>query len=155
MTAEDSRTLVINRIIDAPREKVYKCWTTPELMKQWFTPAPWKTAEVEVELRPGGKSLIVMEDPEGNKYPNAGVYLEIVPNERLVFTDAFTEAWQPSAKPFFTGEIRFEDAGNGQTNYTAIARHWTEEDCKSHAEMGFHDGWGQVAQQLEDVAKTI
>jgi uncharacterized protein YndB with AHSA1/START domain len=155
MTTDNTRTLTLNRIIDAPREKVYQCWTTPELMKRWFTPAPWKTVEVEVDLRPGGRSLIVMEDPEGNKYPNEGVYLEVIPNEKIVTTDALTTGWKPSGKAFMVAEITFEDAGNNQTNYTATARHWSEEDRKGHEEMGFHDGWGQAAQQLENVAKTI
>lgn len=154
MTDTD-RTLTLNRIIDAPREHVYRCWTTPDLMKQWFTPAPWKTVEVEADLRPGGRSLIVMEDPDGNRYPNEGVYLEIVPNEKIVTTDAFTGNWQPSGKPFMVAEILFEDAGDGKTKYTATARHWTEEDRKGHEEMGFHEGWGKAADQLEAVAKAL
>lgn len=152
---EDSRTLVLKRTLDAPRDKLYRCWTTPELMKQWFTPALWKTVEVEVDVRPGGSSRVVMESPEGQQFPNHGIYLQVVPNELLVFTDAYTSAWQPSEKPFFTCEVHFEDAGNGKTNYTAIARHWTEEDRKAHEEMGFHEGWGKVAEQLEAVAKTL
>ena len=100
-----SRTLVLTRLIDAPREKLFKAWTTPELLKQWFAPAPWTIAHVEVDVRAGGSSLVVMRGPEGQEFPCPGIYLEVVPNERLVFTDAYTKAWEPSEKPFFTGVI--------------------------------------------------
>jgi len=152
--AGNDRELVLTRIIDAPREKVYRCWTEPELMKQWFVPKPWTAKSVEIDLRPGGSSLVVMADPDGNEYPNPGIYLEVVPNERLVFTDAFTSAWQPSDKPFMVGIITFEEK-DGKTLYTALARHWTVEDREAHEKMGFHEGWGQAASQLEDVARTL
>lgn len=152
--AQDDRELVLTRLIDAPREKVYRAWTDPELMKQWFAPAPFTTPIVEVDVRAGGSNRIVMRDPQGNEYPNRGVYLEVVPNEKLVFTDAFTEAWVPSQKPFMTVTITFEDEG-GKTRYTARARHWTVEDAKQHEQMGFHQGWGQCADQLAAVAAKL
>jgi uncharacterized protein YndB with AHSA1/START domain len=96
-----------------------------------------------------------MRDPEGNDYPNRGVYLEVVPDRKIVFTDAFTEAWVPSAKPFFVGTVTFEDAGSGRTKYTARASHWTEADRDAHEKMGFHDGWALCARQLEALAKTL
>ena len=141
------RELVLTRLIDAPREKLFRAWTEPELMKQWFTPRPWTTPVIEVDLRPGGSNLIVMRGPDGTEFPNRGVYLEIVENERLVFTDAYTKAWEPSEKPFFTGVITFEDEG-GKTRYTARALHWTVADREAHEKMGFHEGWGQCADQL-------
>lgn len=156
MTAEktEDRELVLTRLIDAPREKVYRAWTEPELMKQWFAPKPWSTARVETDVRPGGASLVVMADPDGNEFPNPGVYLEVVPNEKLVFTDAYTKDWQPSAKPFMTVVLTFEDEG-GKTRYTARARHWSAEDKANHEQMGFLEGWGLCATQLEEVAKKI
>lgn len=145
--------LILDRYIDAPRPALWRCWTEAELLKQWFVPAPWAVARAEVDLRPGGTSTIVMRSPEGEEFPNTGVYLEVVPNERLVFTDAYSSAWVP-AKPFFTGIITFADEGQG-TRYTARARHWTAEDMKGHEEMGFHDGWGKAADQLEALARTL
>ena len=147
--------LVLERILDAPREKLFRCWTEDALLKQWFVPRPWTIAAVDNDLRPGGRSNITMRDPDGNEYPNPGVYLEIVPNERLVFTDAYTEGWVPSEKPFFTGIVTFEDAGGGKTRYVARARHWRAEDKEQHEKMGFHEGWGQCADQLEELAKTL
>ena len=76
-------------------------------------------------------------------------------NEKIVFTDAYTEAWKPSEKPFFTAIVTFEDAGGGKTRYTAIARHWTAEDRATHEKMGFHEGWGICATQLEALAKKL
>lgn len=156
MTANDiaDRELVLTRIIDAPREKLFRAWTDPQLLKQWFVPRPWTIASAEVDVRPGGSSLIVMRDPEGNDHPNRGVYLEVVENERLVFTDAYTRAWEPSEKPFFTGIITFEDEG-GKTRYTARARHWTAADREVHEKMGFHEGWGQCADQLAALVAKI
>ena len=148
------RELVLTRLIDVPREKLFRCWTEPALIVQWFTPPPWRTIHAEIDLRAGGSSLIVMQGPDGTEMPNRGVYLEVVPHERLVFTDAYTQAWQPSDKPFFTCVLTFEDEGGG-TRYTARARHWTPEDCANHEKMGFHVGWGIATDQLAALAKTL
>ncbi|WP_437724950.1 SRPBCC family protein [Sorangium sp. So ce861] len=152
-TSTSDRDLVLTRIIDAPREKVFKAWTDPELLKKWFAPQPFTTPFAELDVRPGGTSLIVMRDPQGNEYPNKGVFLEVVENERLVFTDAYTTAWEPSEKPFMTVILTFEDQG-GKTKYTARARHWTVADREAHENMGFHEGWGQCAAQLEAVVRA-
>jgi uncharacterized protein YndB with AHSA1/START domain len=141
------RELVLSRIIDAPPPKVYRAWTEPELLKQWFAPAPFSTPVAELDVRPGGANLIVMRSADGTEFPNRGVYLEVVPNERLVFTDAYTEAWQPSGKPFMTVILTFEDEA-GRTRYTARVRHWTVEDRETDENIGFHQGWGQCADQL-------
>ncbi len=137
-----------------PREKLYKAWTTPELLKQWFAPPSFTTPVVEIDVRPGGSSRIVMRSADGQEFPNRGVYLEVVPNEKLVFTDAYTEAWKPSQKPFMTVTITFEDEG-GKTRYIARARHWTVEDRQAHEKMGFHEGWGICADQLAAVAAKL
>jgi len=145
VTDENSdRELVLTRLIDAPREKLYRAWTDAELLKQWFAPKPWTTPQAELDVRPGGASLVVMRSPDGNDMPCPGVYLEVVPNQRLVFTDAYTSAWQPSQKPFMTVILTFEDEG-GKTRYTARVRHWTVADREAHEKIGFHHGWGQCA----------
>lgn len=151
---DPERDLVLTRLIDAPREALYRCWTEPALMTRWFTPAPWETVSADVDLRPGGENTIVMRSPDGQEFPNTGVYLEIVPNERIVFTDAFTAGWAPAGKPFFVGIVSFADE-DGKTRYTALARHWNAESRKEHEAMGFHDGWGKAADQLEALASTL
>lgn len=149
------RELVLTRILNAPREKIYRCWTDPKILPLWFAPKPWTTPKVEIDVRPGGSSLFVMAGPDGTEFPNRGVYLDVVPNERLVFTDAFVSAWEPSEKPFMTGILTFEDDGPGKTKYTARALHWSVEDREAHEKMGFHEGWGQCADQLEEVAAKL
>jgi uncharacterized protein YndB with AHSA1/START domain len=86
---------------------------------------------------------------------NNGVYLEVIPNEKLVFTDAYSEGWKPAPEPFMTAILTFEDIGGSRTRYTAVARHRNPETRKTHEEMGFHDGWGTVVTQLEEYAKGL
>jgi uncharacterized protein YndB with AHSA1/START domain len=152
---ETTHELVLTRLIDAPREKLFRCWTNPELLKRRFAPLPFTTPLAEVDLRVGGLNRVVMRGPDGQEIDNRGSYLEIVPDRKLVFTDAYTGDWMPkSGKPFMTVIITFEDEA-GQTRYTARVRHWTKEDCDAHAQMGFDRGWGQCADQLAALAKTI
>ena len=148
------RELVLTRVIDVSRDKVYRAWTEPELLKQWFAPKPYTTPIVEVDVRPGGSSYFVMRAPDGTELPNRGVYLEVVPNQRLVSTDAFTKAWEPSEKPFMTLILTFEDVG-GKTRYTARARHWSMEDKTTHEKLGFHVGWNQCADQLTELVAKL
>lgn len=150
----NARDLVLSRLIDAPRAAVYRCWTEPELLKQWFAPLPYTTPSAELNVRPGGANRIVMRSPEGQDMPNEGVYLEVVPNERLVFTDAYRANWEPSETPFFTVVLTFQDEGD-KTRYTATARHFTEEARVQHEQMGFLQGWGICTDQLETLAKSL
>ena len=150
-----SRDLVLTRIIDAPRQNVYRCWTEPKLVTQWFAPKPWTAPRAEMDVRSGGSSLVVMASPDGNEFPNPGVFLDVVPGEKIVFTDAYTSAWEPSEKPFMTVVLTFEDEGNGKTRYTARVRHWSAADREQHEKMGFHEGWGQCTEQLGELAKSL
>ena len=143
------RTLVLERVIDASPEKVFEAWTNPALLKQWFAPKPWTTPHVDVDLRVGGRCNFTMRGPGGEENPNEGVYLEVVPGRRLTFTDAFTEGFVPKAgAPFMVATIELEPAPGGKTKYTATARHWTKETTEQHKQMGFHEGWGVCADQL-------
>ena len=146
--------LVLVREINAPREVLYTCWTTPEHLVHWFVPKPNRVTACALDLRPGGKCNTTF-DVDGTEIQNNGVYLEVVANEKLVFTDAYTEGWKPKADPFMTAIILFEDLGGGRTRYTAIARHRSAETAKAHKDMGFFDGWGTVATQLESYAQGL
>lgn len=145
--------LVLERNIDVPRELVWKVWTTPEHLKHWFCPKPWSVTECELDPRPGGIFRTVMRGPEGQEFPNLGCYLDVVPNERLVFTDALLPGYRPSEKPFFTAILDLYPTGTG-TRYVATALHRDEAGRKQHEEMGFHDGWGTVVTQMVDYIKT-
>lgn len=149
------RELVLHRIIDVPRDKLFKCWTSAERLRQWFTPKPWTVPFCEMDFRTGGWNHVEMRGPEGETSVHRGVFLEIVENEKIVFTDAFVRAWEPSEKPFIVAIITFGDAGPGRTDYRAIVRHWSVEDTVRHDEMGFHDGWGAVTDQMEALARTL
>jgi len=145
--------LVLKREIDVPVELVWTAWTTPRHIKEWFVPKPWTITHCEIDLRPGGAFNTTMRSPEGQEFPNAGCFLEIVEHQRLVFTDTLLPGFRPAEKPFFTGALLLEPNGQG-TRYTAIAIHGSEESRKSHEEMGFHDGWGTVASQMVDYIKA-
>jgi uncharacterized protein YndB with AHSA1/START domain len=149
------RILTLTRVLNAPREKLYRCWTEPALITQWFTPPPFVTTAAVLEVRAGGSNLITMRGPDGTEYPNRGIYLEVVPNERLVFTDAYVRAWEPSEKPFMTVLLTFGEAGAGQTRYTAQVHHWSVADREAHEKMGFHEGWGIATNQLEALAQRL
>jgi uncharacterized protein YndB with AHSA1/START domain len=152
--------LTLQRTLSAPRAAVWRCWTEPELIKLWFCPVPWRVTALQAELRAGGMFHTRMEGPgpDGRPMTNdgPGCYLLVEPMQRLVFTDAFVGDWVPGrAKPFMVGDVTFADAPGGGTLYRAMARHWSAEDCEAHEKMGFHDGWGKAADQLEALARTL
>jgi uncharacterized protein YndB with AHSA1/START domain len=139
--------LVLDRVVDLNRELIWRAWTDPALIKQWFCPAPWSVIDCEIDLRPSGLFKTVMRSPEGQEFTNVGCYLEIVENERLVWTDALGPGYRPAEKPFFTGIISLSPEGAG-TRYHVIARHKDEATRKSHEDMGFEDGWSICLDQL-------
>lgn len=146
--------LVLERVIDVPPELVWRAWTEPEHLMKWFTPAPWKTVECELDLRPGGIFRTVMRSPEGVDHDNGGCCLEVSENRRLVFTDALAPGFRPRDGGFFTGVVLIEPV-NGGTKYTACAIHKDEAGRKAHEDMGFHTGWGKALDQLVAHAKTM
>jgi uncharacterized protein YndB with AHSA1/START domain len=144
--------LVLERVVDVPPALVWRAWTEPERLKRWFTPKPWQTVECEIDLRPGGIFRTTMRSPEGEDTPHVGCYLEVVPNRRLVWTDALLPGYRPSGEPFMTAVIELEPHGAG-TRYTAIAMHGDAATRERHEEMGFHDGWSTVLDQLVAMVK--
>jgi uncharacterized protein YndB with AHSA1/START domain len=148
------RELTLERVINASPEKLYRAWTEPDLLKQWFCPKPWSVSSAQLDVRPGGSSLVVMRSPEGEDYPNYGVYLDVVKNERLVFTDAFVKAWVPSEKAFIVVTITFEPLGS-KTKYFARVQHWNVPDREAHEGRGFHVGWAKATDQLEELVASL
>lgn len=146
--------LVLERVVDVPPALVWEAWTKPEHLRHWFTPKPWTVAHCEVDLRPGGTFRTVMRGPDGEEHDIAGCYLEIVPQQRLIWTDALLPGYRPSPNPFFTAIVELEPDGKG-TRYTATAIHRDEDGRKKHEEMGFHQGWGTVLDQLVEYAKAM
>ena len=153
-TPISARELTLERVIDASPEKLFRAWTEPELLQKWFCPRPWTVSSAQLDVRPGGTSLVIMRSPEGQEYPNKGVYLDVVKNERLVFTDAFVQPWVPSEKAFSVVTITFEAQGP-RTRYSARIQHWNVTDREEHEKMGFHDGWAKATDQLTELVSSL
>ena len=152
--------LVLERVVDVPRELVWECWTKAVHIPHWFAPRPWAVAECEIDLRPGGIFRTVFRSPEGQEFPNVGCYLEVTPNERLIWTDALLQGYRPSAKGFLpegmpiTAILTLTPEGKG-TRYNAACLHKDAEGRKKHEDMGFFGGWGTVLDQLVEYSKTM
>lgn len=147
--------LHFERAVPVSPEKVWAAWTQPELMVQWFTPAPWKTVFCDVDLRPGGRFNVTMESPEGEQFPNNNsCILQAIPNCLFVFTSVMGEDFRPKSPSNgaedlpFTARIALEPTADGGTLYSATAMHADAEGSKRHAEMGFEPGWGAALDQL-------
>ena len=149
----DDTTLTLSRTLPAPRDLVWACWTDPQYVSQWFMPAPHKALSAVIDLRPGGEFTVEME-VDGNVMKDPGVILEVVPTRKLVFTDTYAPGWIPKPDPFMTAIIELSDQPEG-TRYDVTIRHRSAEAAKQHADMGFYDGWGKVAEQLGIAAKGL
>ena len=146
--------LVLERVIDLPPERIWAAWTQRDLFLQWFTPAPWRTVDAELDLRPGGIMRTVMRSPEGEEFPGTGCVLDVVEHRRLVWTSALGPGFRPQPAPqtgqdafLFTAIITLAPEGSG-TRYRAVAVHADAAGRDAHAAMGFHEGWGAALDQL-------
>ena len=151
----NDRELVLARLMAASPEALYRVWTDPETYPDWFCPKPWRAEAERIELKPGGANRVVMYGPDGEVFPNEGVFLELVPGRKLVFTDAFTAGWVPNPDSMMTAVITFEPQPDGKTLLTARVGHPSVEKKAQHEEMGFHGGWGIMLDQLEAVAGRL
>jgi uncharacterized protein YndB with AHSA1/START domain len=155
--------LILERTLDAPVELVWRAYTDPEHLKQWFAPKPYQITECELDLRPGGIFHIRMSGPDGfdTGHGNAGCVLEVVEGQKLTWTSALGPNYRPAemgegCESFpMTAVITLADAGHGKTRYKAIALHKDAKDRDAHEQMGFQDGWGTTAAQLEHLAKSL
>ncbi|WP_316013545.1 SRPBCC family protein [Roseobacter sp. HKCCA0434] len=154
MKLDPKTDLTFTRTLNAPRALLWECWTTPKHIEKFFVPKPHSVTACEIDLRPGGRFNTTM-NVEGNLIEGEGVYLEVVERERLVFTDSYSEGWKPAADPFMTAIVEFADDGEGGTIYTVTARHRSPDARERHEQMGFYNGWGTVATQLEAYAQTL
>ena len=149
--SEPLHELGIERHIAAPPATVWRVMT--ERLAEWWCPKPWTTEVRRLEWRAGGPAEMTMRGPnEGDVSEIDGVVLEVVPNQRFVFTQAFAAGWVPQ-KPFMVGIFTLEPDGDG-TRYRATARHWDEATMEEHRKMGFDSGWKVVADQLATLAEA-
>jgi uncharacterized protein YndB with AHSA1/START domain len=151
-TADNGWQLSVTRYIAAPPETVWQVMT--ERLSEWWCPRPWRTEIVELDWRAGGRCTTLMRGPDGEQSGGEGIFLEVTPGKRFVFTDAFAKLggdFRPQAA-FMVGGMEISADGSG-TRYFAWSRHWDEATCKRHAEMGFAEGWNAVAGQLATLAE--
>ena len=148
--------LELTRSFTAPPVVIWRCWTEPELICQWFCPKPWQVTEAVIDLRAGGRFYTLMRGPEGESMPNEGSLLDVEPGRKLVFTDLFKADFAPAAAPGlgFAAIVTMDPQGTG-TLYRAVARHRSADEAETHRKMGFHEGWGAAADQLEDLSKGM
>src|SRR6185369_2463210 len=155
--------LILERTLDAPIELVWAAYTDPEHLKQWFAPKPYQITECELDLRPGGIFRIRMVGPDGfdTGHGNPGCVLEVEPGKKLTWTSALGPGYRPAemgegCESFpMTAVVTFADAPGGKTLYRAVALHKDKADRDSHEAMGFQDGWGTCADQLEELAASL
>lgn len=145
--------LEISRLLDAPRAALWRAWADPERLKEWWCPKPWITDVRAFELRPGGAFHTYMHGPDGDSSDNPGLFVEVIPQSRIVFTSLLTAGWRP-AIPWlaFTAVISMADEGQG-TRYTATVMHPEKATRDRHVEMGFFQGWNICIDQLQESAK--
>ena len=155
MATVDSNDLVISRLVRAPRAKLWRAWTDPQLLKEWWCPKPWTTEVRAFELRPGGAFHTFMRGPEGASSDNPGCFLEIVPQHRIVMTSMLSAGWRP-ATPWLgmTAVVTMADEGEG-TRYVATVMHPDVATAKRHEEIGFFQGWNTCIDQLESFARAL
>jgi uncharacterized protein YndB with AHSA1/START domain len=144
-----SYELSVNCYIEAQPARVWAVMT--ERLVEWWCPKPWSTEIIEQDWRAGGRTALLMRGPDGEESPMEGVFLEVLAEQRFVFTDAVDANWNPQG-PFMVGIFEIAAEGSG-TRYTASARHWNDEARKQHEAMGFEEGWKQVAAQLKALAE--
>ena len=142
--------ILITREFDAPRHLVYRAWTTPELIKRWWSGDRGEVTMAEVDLRPGGAWRYVMTANGGFEVAFHGEYREIVPGERIVSTEIFEG--MPDAEAVVTATFTEKD---GRTTLTMLVQHATREQRDAHINSGMEDGMQEAMDHLEQVAISL
>jgi len=142
--------ILITRQFDAPRHLVYEAWTTPELVRRWWSARRGEMTLAEIDLRVGGGWRYVMVTDDGFEVSFHGEYREIVPNERIVSTEVYEG--MPDAEALDT--ITFTEA-DGRTTLTILVQHATKEDRDAHIDSGMEAGLQDALDLLEGVAVSL
>lgn len=153
---DPERDLRVERLIKAPPAVVWRCLAEAQVLRRWWVPTPVQVADLVIETTPGGRFFTHMILPDGAEHRVEMMILRADVGQRLIFTDLMTAGFRPVAAPMFgfAAEITLTEAEGG-TAYVATARHARAPDAARHREMGFHEGWGTVADQLAALAPTL
>ena len=142
--------LTLRRVIQAPRATVWRAWTDPAHLEQWWVPAPAVARVDRLEVRPGGAFVTRMSEDGVVFAPHVDASFLVVDElERLVFTNAVDSQWRPTSPDpvAMVAEIIFGDHPAG-TDYRILVRHGDPAARARHEKIGFFDGWGTVTAQL-------
>jgi uncharacterized protein YndB with AHSA1/START domain len=150
VTLPTDEQVLITREFDAPKHLVYKAWTTPELVRRWWSARRGEMTIAEIDLRVGGLWRYVMIANGGFEVAFHGEYREIVPNERIVSTEVYEG--MPNAEALDT--ITFTET-NGRTTLTLLVEHATKADRDAHINSGMEDGLQDALELLEGVAISL
>jgi uncharacterized protein YndB with AHSA1/START domain len=161
-TVNETERMVITRIFDATRELVWKAWTEPEYVMQWWGPKGFTSPHCEIDFRVGGKFLCCMRAPDGWEGWNAGEYHEIVPYEKIVSSMYFSDSKGNKIEPEQVGiehetvedvhdVVLFEDLGNGKTKLTFIGN----ETMRNAIESGQLEGWKEMLDKVAAVVEGL
>ena len=161
----DDKGITIETVFNAPKELVYKAWTNEELAKMWWGPEGFTAPSIKMDLRVGGKYVFAIHGPEGSEWDkdmySAGVYKEIVPNEKLVVTDYFSDEQGNVMEPAEQGQdpnfpkemtvtVLFEDIEEGKSKLSIIYdRPESEEQFQAMLKSGMKEGWNSSLNKME------
>jgi uncharacterized protein YndB with AHSA1/START domain len=154
--------MVVTRVFDAPRELVWKAWTDPKYVMQWWGPKGFTSPFCKMDFHVGGKFLCCMRTPDGQDYWNGGEYHEIVLHEKIVFSLYFADSNGNKVEPAHYGieheaiddahdVVTFEDFGNGRTKLTYIGNE-SMEDAKNSGQV---EGWKQTLDKFAEVVAGL
>jgi uncharacterized protein YndB with AHSA1/START domain len=146
--ANEDQELVLTRMFDAPRELVFKAWTDPKCVAQWWRPRGFTNPVCELDVRPGGAIRIHMRGPDGTVYPMTGVYQEVVEPERIVFTSAPLDAEGNALFELLT-TVTFAEQG-GKTKQILRARVIKRTAQAAQYLKGMEAGWTQSLEYLAE-----
>src|SRR5215475_1485763 len=142
-------SVTLTRVFDAPRALVWKAWTNPTMMAQWFGPRGFTNPVCELDVRVGGRLRIVMRGPDGNDYPMKGEFREVSVPERLVFTNIATDS---EGKHLLEGEttVTFSEKG-GKTTLTLKTYASGLVPIAPQMLAGMEAGWSQSIDKLQEL----
>lgn len=161
-TSHETERMVITRVFDAPRELVWKAWTDPKYMMQWWGPKGCTAPICKIDFRVGGKFLCCMKMPDGQEFWNGGEYHEIIPQEKIVSSMYFADAEGNKVDASAYGieheaiedaydVVTFEDLGDGKTRLT-----FTGNEPMEHArESGQLEGWKQIFEKIAEIVAEM